>query len=458
MIISSRSSFPLSPTPFIALLTVLLLAAVAGCDDDARDDAQTFASDTARSNDADATADADAIEFDPAETIESVADLDPEALLDEVIAAYREAPAMTDRLVMTYRTATMKLQKPFEGVIKVSGDGNALFATPRTTVRAVDGKVFVTLTSAGDRYLQTDLVDGDLKKTMRRSVRASGAMPHHFSMRSAQPEAAVLRDITLDMLNAPSVASADVLRNAFGEEVERLRITATDGSMDVFIDPATKLIIAADAEIPQPSDPSRRMTVNIRFNPRIMDQLDEPIAFSLDGMTRVESVQALADEDAVAGSADEGETAPSFTIPNVDGETVALDDLRGSYVVLDFWATWCKPCVKAFPHLDEFNDWADSSAIPIKVYGVNVMESAATTHDRIKRVDAFWDMQQLGFPTLIDTEGRVQNSYEIISIPVTLVIAPDGSVLRRFMGYDEQIADRLQRVINEHRSARPTSS
>lgn len=445
-------------TPLRAMLAISLaaLAIAVGCDGGSDGGSSSSASEAASNRSAEASG--DSASFDPTATVETVRELDPEQLLDEVVAAYRNAPAMTDQLVLTYRTRTARLQQPFEGTIRIGEGTNAYFATPRTTIFSVDGLVYLTITNAGDRYLQTELIDGDLKRTMRRSLRATGAMPHHFSIRASKPRAAIVRDISLEMLDAPSVSSAELLRNAYGEEAEVLHITSTEGSMDVYVDPETKLIIAADAVIPQPSDPTQEMFVNIRYGPRIVDRLPEPITFDTAGKTRVDSVQALAGLEEPSERATPGAAVPDFTIVDADGNAVTLSDLRGSYVVLDFWATWCKPCLDAFPKINEFAEWARDSEIPIKVYGVNVMESAATEADRRKKADAFWDMQQLGFPTLVDTKGDVEQSYRIISIPTTLVIGPDGSLVQRFTGSHDQLGEMLRQVVSESWSRRSNES
>src|ERR1043165_6141476 len=71
-----------------------------------------------------------------------------------------------------------------------------------------------------------------------------------------------------------------------------------------------------------------------------------------------------------------GQPAPDVSLRTLDGGTVRLADLRGSVVVIDFWATWCVPCWETLEHTEELAAWAKSSGLPVKVFALNTMESA----------------------------------------------------------------------------------
>ncbi len=121
----------------------------------------------------------------------------------------------------------------------------------------------------------------------------------------------------------------------------------------------------------------------------------------------------------MAGS---GEEAYDFTLERLDGGTLTLSDLRGGWALVNFWATWCPPCVKEMPYLEQL---AQSRAI--EVVGVNMNEPRA-------RVEAFVAKAGTTFPILIDPDDVVKIMYEARALPRTAIIAPDGTIAGVVMG------------------------
>lgn len=120
----------------------------------------------------------------------------------------------------------------------------------------------------------------------------------------------------------------------------------------------------------------------------------------------------------------EGDTAPDFTAPLADGSEFTLSDHRGKVVLLNFWATWCGPCVREMPAFEKLKeDYGEEVAI----LAVNCMESADT-------VAAFIEENGYTFPIAIDEEGVVSVKYPTQGIPYTLVIDGEGIVQNIYMG------------------------
>ena len=126
-------------------------------------------------------------------------------------------------------------------------------------------------------------------------------------------------------------------------------------------------------------------------------------------------------------SAQEGRPAPPFTVRDVDGRTVRLQDLRGRPVVLDFWATWCAPCRTSMPDLDEIQQRYSSEGLVI--LGLSLDE------DGVQPVRRF--AQSLGVKfRLALANDRVLSEYgPIRSVPTTVFINRQGVVVRRVVGY-----------------------
>ncbi|MBK8049382.1 MAG: redoxin domain-containing protein [Anaerolineales bacterium] len=116
------------------------------------------------------------------------------------------------------------------------------------------------------------------------------------------------------------------------------------------------------------------------------------------------------------------EMAHDFTLQTVDGDTVTLSDLRGQWVLLNFWATWCAPCVREMPYLAEVAQERE-----IAVLGVNFNETADTAA-------AYAREQAIDFPILLAPDDITLLMYEVRGLPRTIVISPDGAIAGRFVG------------------------
>ena len=132
-------------------------------------------------------------------------------------------------------------------------------------------------------------------------------------------------------------------------------------------------------------------------------------------------------EEEPYGELEEGDTAPEFSAPLAGGGTFTLSEQKGKVVLLNFWATWCGPCVKEMPAFERLKeDYGDDVA----VLAVNSMEDEST-------VDQFIKEKGYTFPIAYDTEGEIGEKYPTDGIPYTLVIDAEGSIRNIFLGaYD----------------------
>jgi len=133
-----------------------------------------------------------------------------------------------------------------------------------------------------------------------------------------------------------------------------------------------------------------------------------------------------------------GEPAPDFTLTALDGSKVSMSDLKGKIVVLDFWASWCPPCVESLPRLARLA--REHEGAPLAVYAINVKEEKPTVQAFIRRI-------KVEMPILLDVYGDVAKSYRINSLPQTVLIAPDGKVKRVFIGAGATAHAELRREI-----------
>ncbi|EMI46582.1 redoxin domain-containing protein [Rhodopirellula sp. SWK7] len=130
-----------------------------------------------------------------------------------------------------------------------------------------------------------------------------------------------------------------------------------------------------------------------------------------------------------------GKKVPDYTLTLLDGTEVSSEDLEGKVVVLDFWATWCTPCLQAMPVIkaavDEFEDK------DVVFYAVNVAENASL-------VNGFAGEQDWGVDVAVDPKGTMIDVFAAKKIPLTLVIAASGLVEAVHVGYPGKDALRNQ--------------
>ncbi len=168
-------------------------------------------------------------------------------------------------------------------------------------------------------------------------------------------------------------------------------------------------------------------------------------ALSIAALLAVAAVWVLVRSSTYDAPIEVGRGAPAFSLPGLEpGQEVSLASLRGKVVLLNFWATWCKPCEDEMPAMERL--YQALSEEPFELLAVSVDEDADA-------VRAFRDRLALSFPVLLDPRKRVANAYQSIRFPETYLIDRSGILAARYIGPREWDAPeyqaRIRRLLEE---------
>ena len=137
------------------------------------------------------------------------------------------------------------------------------------------------------------------------------------------------------------------------------------------------------------------------------------------------------------------ESAPSFTLTDVRGKSVSLDEFRGRVVFLTFWASWCVPCREELPELDRLYKKYKKEGFEVIAVSVDSSEAA---------VDNFLRKISVSFHVLFDKKGDVSDAYRVSGLPTGFIIGKDGDIRHKHRGfgkeflptYEKEIADLIK--------------
>ena len=138
-----------------------------------------------------------------------------------------------------------------------------------------------------------------------------------------------------------------------------------------------------------------------------------------------------------------GDTIPEYSAPDLDGDEISFEDLRGKVVLVSVWATWCGPCRVEMPSIqalyDRYND-----------EGFTVLAVSIDTDPRYKRkVKEFRDQYELTFPILLDPANEITRTLETVGVPENFVIDKQGRIVKRVIGASNWNTEANRSLIEE---------
>lgn len=134
-------------------------------------------------------------------------------------------------------------------------------------------------------------------------------------------------------------------------------------------------------------------------------------------------------------------SATNFNLADLDGKEHNLSDYRGKWVVVNYWATWCPPCIEEIPELNSFHD--KHKKTDAVVLGVNFEELDPDL------VSQFLEEYMVSYPILLDEPDKFTELGRIDGLPTTFIISPRGEVVHKKTGKVDTAY--LEKVIQEYK-------
>ena len=132
-------------------------------------------------------------------------------------------------------------------------------------------------------------------------------------------------------------------------------------------------------------------------------------------------------EKAAAKKQAAGIEAPKFTLNDINGRPLALESLRGKYVVLDFWGSWCGWCIKGFPKMKEYYAKYPGK---FEILGIDCSDTEAKWKEAVEKHQLPW------LHVYCPRESSVLEEYGITGFPTKIILGPDGKIVKTIVGED----------------------
>jgi len=389
----------------------------------------------------------------------------------ELVKRHRAMPSVEIRSTLTIslkRGETASEGEEVKATFIRRKDGEGLIKVRDYTFHLQDGKIIATHASNEDEYFEIedgDYVHGTLVYTC---FQAFDRIP--FPSLAILWGSKEMEFLYMELYaDTPDLTPQKLMdRVVDGETVRTIVFESENATLDLNFDPRTYHLRSMRHEITggylvQPGT-TRINEYDLEYTSDDKPIPDEKIVFAQGDRQRTDFINTLVKQDpatiepqpdpgpgpgAPVQPGIVGQVAPGFILPDASGELVDLEKLRGSVVVLDFWATWCGPCREALPELHNVAKWAKEKNLPVRILAVNAWENGETLEQKTEAALDFWSDAGHSLPIIMDHENAAAEAYGVSGIPSTFVIGPDGIVRNAHVGYRPGYSETLKEEIRK---------
>jgi peroxiredoxin len=382
---------------------------------------------------------------------------DPEDLrqarlaLDAAALAYRQVPALEDTLTYVVKTPSAVLpEKTMK--IKLGAGRQVSMSDPLLEIVALDDTAYLTKSDAPGKYVMRPYA-GDLAKVLDDMGGDQGSLfePLQIAMRTGKDLQGWLAALRFKLLAPLAISGFERKTDSRGQAMEAIRFTAENGEIEADFNASSHFLshLSLRARPPgAPADVFIQVTGDLApkrlASPRGLIHFDPTRQAAVANLTSLDSARLPT-----------GKPAPAFELEKATGGTVTLASLRGSVVVLDFWATWCAPCWKTLRETQRLSDWAAKSGLPLAVFAVDTLEEFPTPAEKRDHAAKFFASQSFTMPSLLDVKNEAFSAFGSPGLPSMVVIAPDGTLFKYHQALFPDMFETLQTEVKEAAQLRP---
>jgi thiol-disulfide isomerase/thioredoxin len=361
--------------------------------------------------------------------------------MEQAMAAYTRGPLA---LTITHVLTRGQDELTREESIRITGPASFVWLGAGFQMEASDGRLLAELGAVPDRVVDVP-VGESLLRSIESVLAESAPVPAVLIAWQGGSRADWIAALTGGLLGDATPTVITMVDSGVVIKLVDGRASAT-----IALERGTNRVSTVQAN--RPASGGRIDAVNTAYAATYVLELarttpDTPIVV---GERRVVAdVEGLRSQARATASIGVGDTAPNFVLPLLGGGEVSMESLRGSVVLLDFWATWCAPCRAGLPEIEKVYQATGQNTGGVLVFGVNVMEGRSSETLRMKNVGKFWQGEPISFPTLVAMTESLVTAWGVGGIPMTVVIGPDGTVLERVDGFTRGEWTHLLEVIEQ---------